>query len=587
MGTLVRGFFGGVPAVAVIALACCAPSARTAWGTEPVTVTPTTASIPLVEGCTDGAYGAFVAWQEEGSPGQGVLRAQHLLATGDLDPAWASAGAIACSVVAARSELVALPDRLGGVYLLWKEGLFLYATRLDLGGAVAPGWPARGRSLTGVFADSPRPSVIEDGANGFYAAWTNSAGHISATHLGPANTGAGGWPNGTRGIGPADTAYWPQLALAPDGGIFIGWASASPDTDASPSAWRLRRLDSAGLNAAGWALEGVSFGSFHGELLGSPARGSLLGLSPDGRGGVFLLIGNPVGTDPSNGALLENRLYRRGVDGESAPDWPQAGRVMQLGPAYYQSAGSHSDYSYSLLPDGRDGALVGVPVYYDHGTDFGFVRCDGAGQWGFWYGAQVLVEGHEAALPGDGGLFLGSFYPTGAYGPYQPSAFVAISQSFTSSAWKGWTEYHHEPVIEWYGDVGLASTGDGGAVLFWSQVRERIGLFARRFNPAGEVTAVGPGSSPTMALSGLRFVPGVGVRATVVLPGADRARFELFDLAGRRIASQAIEAGVHAQREAPREDLTLEGTSALPSGLYFGRLVAGAHAIAGKLIVAR
>lgn len=580
MGTFTRGLFCGGPAVAVIALACCAPSARAAWSTEPVTVTSTTASIPQVEGCADGAYGAFVAWQEEGLPGQGVLRAQHLLPTGDLDPAWPSAGAVACSFVAARSELVALPDRLGGVYLLWKEGSLLYATRLDPGGAVATGWPARGRSFPGVFANSPRPSVIEDGANGFCAAWTNSAGHVSATHLGPANTGAGGWPNGTRGIGPSDTAYWPQLALAPDGGVFIAWASASPDTDASPSAWRLRRLDSAGLNAAGWTVEGVSFGSFHGELLGSPAQGSLLALSPDGRGGVFLLIGNPVGIDPyGRGAQLETRLYRRGEDGQSVPSWPDEGRVMQLGPRFYENSGSHPDYSFMVLPDGRDGALAGVPVYYDHATNFGFVRSDDASQWEFWYRVQVLVEGHEVALRGDGGLFLASFYPTGAYGPYQPSAFVAISQSFSSSAWKGWTEYHPEPVIEWYGDVGLASTGDGGAVLFWSQVRERIGLFARRFNPAGEVTAVTPGSGPAVALSRLRFVPGVGVRATIALPGAGRARFELFDLAGRRIASQAIEAAA--------KELTLEGTSALPSGLYFGRLTAGAEAAAARLIVAR
>jgi hypothetical protein len=55
------------------------------------------------------------------------------------------------------------------------------------------------------------------------------------------------------------------------------------------------------------------------------------------------------------------------------------------------------------------------------------------------------------------------------------------------------------------------------------------------------------------------------------------ARFELFDIAGRRIASQSITAG----------EVTLAGTAALPSGLYFGRLVAGAGAVAAKLIVAR
>src|SRR5262249_18457772 len=141
---------------------------------------------------------------------------------------------------------------------------------------------------------------------GFYAAWTNGSGVALAVHLGPANTGAAGWPNGARAISNPDdpnlTAYWPQIALAPDGGIFMAWASATIDDASSPSAWLLRRLDSAGLNATGWPKEGLSFGSFHREYLlaylGNPAaKGSLLALSADGRGGVFLVIGDPIGND--------------------------------------------------------------------------------------------------------------------------------------------------------------------------------------------------------------------------------------------------------------------------------------------------
>jgi hypothetical protein len=577
MKTYTRGSFCW--GCAVIALACCAPSAHAAWSTEPVTVTPTTAPIPLVEGCADGAYGTFAAWQE-GSP-SGILRVQHLLATGDLDPAW-PAGAVACGVSAARSELVALPDRLGGVYLSWKEGSGLYVTRLDPGAAVAAGWPARGRFLGGVFADSPRPSTIEDGEHGIYLAWGVATSTAVAIHLGPANTGAGGWPNSARSVSVGDlsnnTIYWPQIALAPDGGIFAAWAMSSTDEGAAPSAWRLRRLTSAGLNAAGWPAEGVSFGSFQRELLGSPVKASLLALSPDGRGGVFLTIGNPIGTEPGWGAILETRLYRLQGSGESASDWPAEGKVATPAPPYYTEFGATPDYSYGIFDDTRDGALAGFPQFGIHnGSNVSFVRCDETGQFDSGVAASASPVGHEVAGSGSGGYFVASFYPTGPLGPYQPYAFLAVRN--TNPGWNGWTEYHWECCATYYGDIGLAATQDGGAVFFWSQVLERIGLFARRFNPAGEVTAVEPGSSPTVVLSRLRFVPGVGVRATVELPGADGARLELFDLAGRRIASQAIEAGA--------EELTVEGTSALPSGLYIGRLVAGTQAIAGKLIIAR
>jgi len=93
--------------LAAFVLALTFPCAALAnWSSEPVTVTPTTASIPLVEACTDGAYGSFVVWQEETAPGVGVLRAQHLLATGDLDPAWPAEGA------SASRQASALPQAL-------------------------------------------------------------------------------------------------------------------------------------------------------------------------------------------------------------------------------------------------------------------------------------------------------------------------------------------------------------------------------------------------------------------------------------------------------------------------------------------
>ena len=79
---------------ALVALACSAPDASATWGTDPVTVTSTTATIPLVKACSDGAHGTFVAWQEAD-----VLRAHHVLPTGDLDPAWPVGGAVACGVL--------------------------------------------------------------------------------------------------------------------------------------------------------------------------------------------------------------------------------------------------------------------------------------------------------------------------------------------------------------------------------------------------------------------------------------------------------------------------------------------------------
>lgn len=552
--------------------------ARAGWSADPVTVKPTTAPIPLVEACSDGAYGTFVSWQE-GSPA--VLRAQHLLSTGDLDPAWPAAGALACSVATERTELVALPDRLGGVYLLWKEGATLYVKRLDASGQTGAGWPSRGRAIGTIWTDSPRPSVIEDGAQGFYAAWMSGSSLMAtAIHLGPGNTGAGGWPNGPRTVAPLDALapcdQWPQLALAPDGGIFVAWASFGVGTVYVPGSWRFRRLTSAGLNASGWPAEGLDFGEFHREYLGDRAKSSLLALSDDGRGGAWLMIGNPTGPY-EYGAAIETRLYRLGDDSQSAPDWPAEGQLVTDAPDYYLDEGP--DASYRVLSDSRDGVLVGTPEYYTEFTTLlGFARWSAAGS-SVW-AVDAWLHGYEIALRGDGGMFAASFVCCGPTSMWSPPAYIRVSQSLYPPGWSDFGEYHREAAIQWYGDIGLAPTGDGGVVCFWSQVRERFGLFARRFSPGGQVTAVEP-ERTTLALRGLRFVRGAGVRAVVALPDAAPARLELFDLAGRRVAAQAIEGGGGAR------ELTLGGTAALPSGLYFARLISSRQAFTGRVVVAR
>ncbi len=552
------------------------------WSSEPVTVTPTTASIPLVEACSDGAHGSFVIWQEETTPGVGVLRAQHLLPSGDLDPEWPAEGAVACSALVAREMAGALPDRLGGFYLWWKEGATLYLTRLDAAGHVATGWPARGRQLGSILADSPEPCFIEDCAHGVYGALVSLfTGVVTAYHLGPDNAGAGGWPNSARGVGPAGdgiaVAYYPQLALAPDGGVFVAWGFWSQDTTFYPSEFKLRRLTSAGLNAAGWPPEGLGFGAFRRELLGTTAKSAVLALSPDGSGGVFLVTGTPVSASVGywEPATISEQLRRLQGDGQAAPGWPAEGR--DLGQDGYVDEGP--DLSYRVLPDGQGGALVAIPWYGELGPVLYFRQYappDWIGSGGG--GIDVGVRGGEYFAKGDGGMFSANYWPVGPYQRYDPDAYIWLGQSLPSPGWTNFYEYHSDILLEWYGDIGLASTDDGGAVFFWSQMHERIGLFARRFGPGGEVTAVEPVPA-RFALRGLRFVRGAGVRASVSLPDDGPARFALFDVSGRRVAEQDV-GGTPGTRE-----VTFAGTQALAPGLYFGRLASPHGTATGRVIV--
>jgi hypothetical protein len=533
----------------IVALAFSATAAHAGWGAAPVTITATTASIPAVEGCPDGSGGAFVAWQEASSFDAGVLRVHHILPRGDLDASWPASGAIASDVVAERAELVALPDRTGGVYLVWKEPDSLYATRIDEHGAIMAGWPSRGMSLDDVddFYSGLRPSVIEDGAGGFYVAWQASY-RAAVAHLGPSSTGTFGWPEMVRHY----PAFFLQLALAPDGGVFL--------TMAQSGSWRLRRLQSDGFNSSGWQPEGIS-------LLSSGQ--STVTLSPDERGGVFLLVGSPGATH------FETRLFRRQGDGAPAPDWPESGVPVPFGP--YVFAGFHPDVAYRLVPDRQGGVMVGMGEEgVDNSTRLDLALCSPDASCRF-AGSLWPPFGAEMVASGDGRFFSAVFHANGAQSPFDSDAFIQVSRCCDAAA-PVLREEHPETGIRWYGDIALASTEDGGAVFFWSQVRDHVGLFARRFSPYGEVTWVKPRARRGLAIESMRFVPGEGVRATVSEP-AGTAHFELFDLAGRRLASQRLEAGAR--------EITIAGTSALPSGLYFGRLVAGEKTIAAKVIVAR
>jgi hypothetical protein len=132
-------------------------------------------------------------------------------------------------------------------------------------------------------------------------------------------------------------------------------------------------------------------------------------------------------------------------------------------------------------------------------------------------------------------------------------------------------------MIHWYGDIALAPSGDGGAVFFWSQVRDRVGLFARRFWRGGQVTDVAAAPA-TIHLSGLRFAPGAGVRAYVTVPASQSARLELYDVSGRRVSSQALEPSATRQ-------VTLPGTANLAAGVFFARLVSGPQSLTGRVLV--
>src|SRR5262249_15408727 len=66
---------------------------------------------------SDGAGGAIVTWPDDRGSSTGVdVRAQHVLATGAIDPSWPVNGATLCAVIGEQSGPAILSDGAGGAF---------------------------------------------------------------------------------------------------------------------------------------------------------------------------------------------------------------------------------------------------------------------------------------------------------------------------------------------------------------------------------------------------------------------------------------------------------------------------------------
>src|SRR5262245_55196357 len=567
-------------AIALVAILLgFATGARAGWGPDGVTVRAIDADIPMVVACTDGGSGTLVAWQEMASKRAGWLRIQHLLASGDLDPAWPAEGALASTVPSARTFLEIVPDLLGGAYLVWTEvgrPLSIFVTRIDAAGQVAGGWPETGRFLGGVNVSLGRPAVGYAHPNGLYAAWTSGA-NIYAERFGPDGHGSGGWPDGPRVVSPFALTtfirFWPRIAPLPNGDVFIGWATLSRDTTVLASGVYLRKLTGAGENAPGWPGNGRLMASFRPEFLAPELPQSpVFDIEWDGRGGVLWYGGDLWG--PS----FEPRIQHLRGDGTPGPDWPPEGRATPRVERYGfdDRAGAYEGLRVSPR-------IGGGAIFEERTTPPGgplttaLYLMDGAGVTTGPFTAPAA--GHELMGTYDGRLFLASFIPHGAYDPGDPDAFLQVNQTNPPPGWTPWREVHRESV-PWYGDIALASAGEDGVVFFWSQVNGRTGLFARRFTEDGQVTGVGPEPAGA-SLHRVRFVSGAGVVAQVAVEG-ESGTLELYDIAGRKVAGCAVEGS-----GANQVDVTIPGTASLSSGVYFVRVASESGHASGKVAVVR
>jgi hypothetical protein len=573
-----------------MALTLLTRPAHGAWSGDPVEVHATSALCPAVAAIEDGHSGAIIVWHENTASG-GLLKAQHLLANGDLDLAWSAPAAVS-NLDAARIAIGGVSDGAGGAYVWWMENTALFLNHLAGDGSIAAGWIARGRNVGNLPTTAHRPVALADGTGGVYLGWLTRSFFFDPTvsirvvRLGPSGAGAGGWPSGGRSLGLVGDAGVSVSAfgmdVAPVDGLWLGWQTvvAGPDGVQLPGELLVVRLADGGLPASGWTSDGVVLAPYDPTFMNlapgwqaAPAA-SQTAVAHDAGGGAFIVASQGV-TDGTE-LLFHNTLRHVGVLGDPAEGWAPEG--VNLGDVYADGViDPGAGGSLRAIADHQGGVLTGLPFFASEATAMmSFTHRSPAGD-PIPGGIGADQRGLEFASRGDGGMFIASFKPSGANGPYEADAYISVGQS---SPGAGFYESKTSYSAIRYGDIGLTATGDGGAIFAWSQLIDRQGVYAIRLGQAGAVTGVTP--TPVIGAPSLRvrFVRGEGVHAVASFSGSPRVSLSLYDVSGRRVAGVSNDATLGA-------DVVIPGTRDLAGGVYFARASDGQRLLDARVLVVR
>jgi PKD repeat protein len=188
---------------------------------------------------SDLAGGAIVVWFDTRSYQNSGLYAQHVLASGSLDPAWTllngnSDGSRISKDWHVESPLAVLTDRAGGLLVAWESSANIAAQHLLASGQVDPAWPwPAGAILCSADSRQNEPVIAEDRAGGAIVAWQDYrrgtdvdiyAQHVLANgSVDPAWTQANGNAQGTAICHQLGAQYFPKIAADGSGGALVAW----------------------------------------------------------------------------------------------------------------------------------------------------------------------------------------------------------------------------------------------------------------------------------------------------------------------------------------------------------------------------
>jgi hypothetical protein len=501
----------------------------------------------------DGQGGAVLAWLDYRT-GTQELYAQHLLAPTPVDPRWRPAGLIPCSDTTSTKSYFSLASSTGGAILAWQDSRpgQIYATRLQVDGAFAPGWDAAGRRIGPAttyggpgYERYEFPTLEADGSGGALLSYDYNGEFCTSDyclpfandevlHLGASGSVIGpvgftreanlypsafanpdgyggmllahfGEPFTLSDLNPDLSQKWAVQPIvddvssfrgAPDGtgGDLFSWEEFDPPGYADPHLW-ITRVDRHGSRPVGWSSSGTPLCTTNGWR--TPAA-----LFTDGASGAI-----EIWQDERDGTDQLCGLHIGG--GGDIPSGTANGQLLCSGPG--------TRVGPIILPSFGPTALV---IWQDTRADSGDI-----------YAQRITWD---AAVPAEYSLVTSEAAPDHATLRWYAAARTGvILQRDRGGA--GWADL-----------ANLAPDGSGFLTYVDHDVTpgERVGYrlaSATRAPIATSETWVTIPARWVLALAGAMPNPTRGaLRVSLTLPDTHPATLELFDVTGRRVATRSV-----------------------------------------------
>ncbi len=563
-------------------LATSATTVRAQWQVDggPVCTAVNTQAYPKV--VSDGAGGAIIAWQDLRGGVAYDIYAQHILASGAVDPAWPADGRALCTAGNEQANLNIVSDGAGGAIVTWQDirgfvSFDIYAQHVLASGAVDPAWPANGRALCTAADDQSFPEIVGDGAGGAIVTWMDArAGSpnfdIYAQHVLASGVVDPGWPVDGRALCTASNDQGGVKVVSDGaGGAIATWY------DGRGSNYHIyaQHVLPTGAVDALWPVDGVAV-----------CTAAYIQLDPaivsDGAGGAII-------TWIDNRTTVDFDIYAQRVlaSGTVDPLWPADGQALCVATGQQRLPRIVTDGSGGAIVAWQDSRGVGFDIYAQHVLASGAVDPvwppDGTGLCTA-PNNQTLVE---IVADGSGGVtatwqdsrsgtsndvYAQHALASGVVNPAWPTDGAALCQAINDQ---------NSPF--------LVGDGAGGAIVTWYDSRGTgVDIYASRVYTSGGVADV-PASSTA---AGLRLLapfpsPSQGEPVTIGfdLPSRARVSAEVVDVAGHRVRSLMPDGEVSAGRQILRWDGRDEQLRRVPAGIYLVRIRAGEEVAARRMVV--